>query len=286
MRFLVFGAGGLVGGQLARRGPTHGFEVVALTRAEADLERPETLAAAIADHAPDAVINAAAYTAVDKAEAEEGRALAVNAEAPRAMAVACRELGVPFLHISTDQVFSGEGARAWREDDPTDPVNAYGRSKARGEVLALEAWARTLVVRTSWVFGPGGRNFVQSLAAAARTKPQLDLVDDQVARPTFSGDLAEFLLGAAAALAGGAERYGLLHYANAEPVTRFDFGAAVIEAAGIEPRPALRPVPTSAFPTPARRPLNCVLDLGRLERVWGMTPRSWRPRLAETLAEG
>jgi len=231
----------------------------------------------------DMVINAAAYTAVDQAEAEEDVAHAVNAAAPGAMARACAARGLPLIHVSTDYVFDGSGTKAWQETDPVGPIGAYGRSKLAGELAVADAGGRFLIVRTSWVFSPFGRNFVKTMLSLAG-RPELRVVDDQHGRPTAAGDLAEALLVAARRMVGepGGSVRGLLHFAGDGATTWRRFAEAVFEAAG-GPSPIITPVTTAEYPTPAARPANSVLDCGRVETLLGIRPRPWRDGLVETV---
>lgn len=286
---LQFGATGALARELlARQSPD--MTVHALSRADVDLSDPDAAARAIGEApAVDLVINAAAYTAVDKAESEPDLAYAVNARAPRAMARACQARGVPMVQVSTDMVFSGAKPGAYAEADPVGPLHVYGASKLAGEDAALDLCDRALVLRVSWLFSVHGQNFLQAMLRLAKTQPVLKIVDDQRARPTASKDVAAFLLDVAprlvAAPAGAAE-WGLLHMANAGVATRYDMAQAIFAAAWPDrPPPALEPVPTSAFPTPARRALNAELDCTRLARVFGVAPRPWREPLREVVAQ-
>lgn len=289
LTILQFGASGQLAREVLAR-ETPGVEVKALSRAEVDLTDLDSVARAIGEaENVDLVLNAAAYTAVDKAESEPDLAYAVNARAPRAMARACRARGIPLIHISTDMVFSGAKAGAYVEHDPVGPLHVYGASKLAGEDGVLDNTDRALVLRVSWLFSAFGQNFLQAMLRLARTQPVLKVVDDQRARPTASGDVAAFLLAQAerlAALPADAPEWGLLHFANAGVATRFEMAQAIFaEAWPDQPAPAIEPVPTSAFPTPARRALNAELDCSRLERVFGVTPRPWRAALAEVVGQ-
>lgn len=289
LTILQFGASGQLSREILRR-ETPGVEVKALSRAEVDLTDADAVARAIGEaDKVDLVINAAAYTAVDKAEAEPDLAYAVNARAPRAMARACQARGVPLVQISTDMVFSGAKAGAYVEDDPVGPLHVYGASKLAGEDAVLDNADRALVVRVSWLFSAFGQNFLQAMLRLGRTQPVLKVVADQHARPTASGDVAAFLLDQAprlAALPADAPEWGLLHFANQGVATRFDMAGAIFAAAWPDqPAPAMEPVPTSAFPTPARRALNAELDCTRLAQVFGVTPRPWQAALAEVIGQ-
>jgi dTDP-4-dehydrorhamnose reductase len=289
LRILQFGATGQLAREMLRRGGGD-IEIKALSRAEVDLTDPAAVTRAI-EAAPraDLVLNAAAYTAVDKAESEPDLAYAVNAKAPEAMAVACQARGVPLLHVSTDMVFDGEKAGAYLETDPTHPLHVYGASKLAGEEAVLGACDRAMVLRVSWLFSAFGQNFLQMMLRLGQTQPLLKVVDDQLARPTASGDVAEFLIAQAPRLAAapaGAADWGLLHVVNAGVATRYDMAKAIFELAWPDrAAPAMEPVPSSAFPTPAKRALNCELSTARLESVFGVRMRPWREALADTIDE-
>ena len=280
MRVLVFGRTGQVARALARlsdrAGP--GFGIVALGRAETDLEQPATCAAAIAAGPWDAVINAAAWTAVDGAEAEPARAMAVNATAPGVMAQACAARGLPFLHISTDYVFDGSGHAPWRPDAPCAPLNAYGRSKRAGEVAVRAAGGRAAILRTSWVFSADGANFVKTMLRLGAERDVLRVVDDQWGGPTPAAAIAQALAVMAGALRDGAPG-GTWHLAGQPATTWARFARETLRLAGLPAR--VDPIATADWPTPARRPLNSRLDCATLTADFGITPPDWQAGLAE-----
>lgn len=289
LKVLQFGATGALARELLARAGAD-VEIVALTRAEADLADPASLAAAVAAH-PDAalVVNTAAYTAVDKAESEPDLAYAVNAAGPRAIARACARADLPLIHISTDMVFSGAKASAYVETDPVGPLHIYGASKLAGETGVLDTCGRAMVLRVSWLFSAFGQNFLQAMLRLSETQALLKVVDDQRARPTASRDVADFILAQARRLSqapAGAPEWGVTHFANQGAATRYDMAQAIFELARTgRPAPVIEPVPTSAFPTPARRALNGELDTTRLETIFGVRPRPWRDAMAEVLAQ-
>lgn len=288
LKILQFGATGQLARELlARAGP--GIQLRALSRAEADLTDAQAVVRAIeAEPAVDLVLNAAAYTAVDRAESEPDLAYAVNARAPEAMARACRARGVPLVHVSTEMVFSGEKAGGYREQDAPGPLHVYGASKLAGEAAVLAAHDLAVVLRVSWLFSAYGQNFLQLMLRLAESQPTLRVVDDQRARPTASGDVAGFLLGQAERLraaAAGAPEWGITHFANAGVATRVEMARAVFELAWPDrPPPPIEPVPTRALALPARRGLNGELDCSRLRAVFGVSPRPWREPLGEAVA--
>jgi dTDP-4-dehydrorhamnose reductase len=283
-RILQFGATGQLARELLARDRSGNIQAV--SRKDVDLTDAAAVADVIARSEADLIINAAGYTAVDRAESEEALAFAVNAQAPEAMARACALRGIALVHLSTDYVFDGEKPTAWTEDDPVNPVNVYGRSKAAGEAAIARSGARALVLRTSWVFSPYGSNFVKTMLRAAETRPELRVVDDQHGRPTAAGDLADFILDAAPGLAKGGNdaHFGLFHFAGAGAVTWRGFAQAIFEQVKT-PAPRITPITTADYPTPARRPRNSELDCGKLERAFGLRLRSWREGLEATLAQ-
>ena len=287
MSILVTGAGGQLGRELALRLAPD--EAVCLPRAALDLTDAPAVQATLARLRPRVVINAAAYTAVDRAETESELAFAVNRDAPATLARACAEIGAALLHVSTDYVFSGEGRRPWREDDATGPINVYGASKLAGEQAIQRALPQHLIVRTAWVFGAHGPNFVRSVLRLARERGSLRIVADQTGSPTWAGHLAEALITLARRIvAGEALAFGLYHYAGAPATTWHGFAEAVVHAAVAQvllaaPVP-VAPIATAEFPSPARRPAWSVLDGARMAATFGISPPDWRAGLAQTLA--
>lgn len=277
-RLLVFGRTGQVAREIARRAPGATF----LGRAEADLMDPDACARAVERAEADVVINAAAWTAVDRAEAEEAAATVANGDAPAAMARAAAARGLPLVHISTDYVFDGEGTAPFGPSDPVAPQNAYGRSKLRGEEGVRAAGGRAVVLRTSWVFSAHGANFVKTMLRLGRERDEVSVVADQVGGPTPAAAIAEACLRVAGALADGAAG-GTHHLAGAPAVSWATFAEAVMAEAGLSCR--VNPIPSSAYPTPARRPLNSRLDGASLRAVFGIDPPDWRAGLKEVVAE-
>ncbi|MGV8985179.1 MAG: dTDP-4-dehydrorhamnose reductase [Cypionkella sp.] len=279
MKLLIFGQTGQVARELARRLPA---EVSArfLSRAEADLANPEACAAAISNC--DAVINAAAWTAVDKAEAEEAAATVVNSDAPAAMARVCAAHGLPFLHVSTDYVFDGAGTSPFGVDHPTAPLNAYGRGKLAGEVGVRAAGGPHLILRTSWVVSAHGANFVKSMLRLGKDRDSLNIVADQIGGPTPAADIADALLTAAKAMVDGAKG-GTHHFAGAPDTSWAGFGREIMARAGLACQ--IHDIPTSAYPTPAQRPLNSRLDCGSLNLAFGIKRPDWRKGLDDILQE-
>lgn len=278
MKLLVFGKTGQVARELARLAPDATF----LGRDEANLMDPSACAAAIAGSDADAVINAAAWTAVDKAETDEAAATVVNGDAPAAMAHAAAAKGVPFLHVSTDYVFDGSGSSPFAPDHPTAPLNAYGRSKLAGELGVRAAGGAHLVLRTSWVISVHGANFVKTMLRLGRDRDVLKVVADQIGGPTPAAAIADALIAAARALKDGAES-GTHHFSGAPDTSWAELASEIMRQAGLPCR--VEPVRTEAYPTPARRPLNSRLDCTGFEAAFGVFRPDWRQGLNQILKE-
>jgi dTDP-4-dehydrorhamnose reductase len=270
MSLLVFGRTGQVARELAARAP----EARYLGRAEADLSDPAACAAAIASARPSAVINAAAYTAVDRAEQEEALATTVNGAAPAAMAQACAALGVPFVQISTDYVFDGSGTAPWPPDAPTGPLGAYGRSKLAGEEGVRAAGGPHAILRTSWVVSAHGANFVKTMLRLGADRDSLTIVADQIGGPTAAGDIAAACLTIAEQLAAAPDKTGTYHFAGTPDVSWADFAREIFAQAGLDC--AVTDIPSSAYPTPAARPANSRMDCSTLTQSFGIARPDWR----------
>ena len=273
-KVLIFGQTGQVARELARHVPA-GIKVEFLGRERADLGDPISCAAAIMARRPEVVINAAAWTGVDAAEASEDEAMVVNAEAPGAMARACASRGLPFLHISSDYVFDGAGDQPFAVDHPTAPLGAYGRSKLAGEELVLEAGG--LILRTSWVFSAHGANFVKTMLRLGIARDSLNVVADQIGGPTPAADIARALY-----VLAQTDARGIVHFAGAPDVSWADFARAVMAGAGLPCQ--IKDISSADYPTPAKRPMNSRLDCSGLERI-GLERPDWRAGLADVLKE-
>jgi dTDP-4-dehydrorhamnose reductase len=279
MKALVFGKTGQVARELARVMPDARF----LGREDADLTDPAACAAAVSASGAEVILNAAAWTAVDKAEAEEAAATVVNGEAPAAMARAAAAKGVPFLHISTDYVFDGAGERPFAPDHPTAPLGAYGRSKLAGEVGVRAAGGMHAILRTSWVVSSHGTNFVKTMLRLAETRETISVVADQTGGPTPAAAIAAALFTMAQRLAADPAKSGTYHFSGAPDVSWAGFAREIFRQAG---RPTtVTDIPTSAYPTPARRPLNSRLDCTSLNDTFGIARPDWRLGLADILKE-
>ncbi|MFL2945992.1 MAG: dTDP-4-dehydrorhamnose reductase [Parvibaculales bacterium] len=275
---LVFGNMGQVATELKRFG-----DVVALGRAQADLSDPQACADAIRAHAPRAVINAAAYTVVDQAEDDEAVAMVINGDAPSAMARACVELGIPLIQISTDYVFDGTGDKPWQPDDPTAPLNAYGRSKLAGEVGIRDSGAVHAILRTSWVVSAHGTNFVKTMLRLSEKHDALNVVADQIGGPTPARDIAIACLQMAQQLIANPSKSGTYHYSGAPDISWADFARAIFEH--VDRTVTVIPIPTTYYPTPAKRPLNSRMDCSAMDHTFGIARPDWRDGLKAILQD-
>ncbi len=278
MKLLVFGKTGQVARELQRLAP----DATYLGREDADLLNPAACAAAIAASNADAVINAAAWTAVDKAETEEAAATTANGDAPTAMAQAAAAKGIPFLHISTDYVFDGTGDQPFAPDHPTAPQNAYGRSKLAGEQGVRAANGPHLILRTSWVVSAHGANFVKTMLRLGKDRETLNVVADQIGGPTPAAAIADALLTAAKSMIKGGPG-GTHHFAGASDTSWADFARAIMAEANLPCR--ITDIPTSAYPTPAKRPLNSRLDCSAFIAAVGIPRPDWRQDLKVIVKE-
>lgn len=279
MKLLVFGQTGQVARELQRLAP----DATCLGRDAADLMDPAACAAVIAATDADAIINAAAWTAVDKAEAEEPAATLVNGDAPTAMAQAAAVRGLPFLHISTDYVFDGTGDRPFTPDHPTGPLGAYGRSKLAGEIGVRAAGGPHAILRTSWVVSAHGANFVKTMLRLSETRDRLTVVADQIGGPTPAAAIAAALLDMARHLAADPAKSGTYHLSGAPDTSWAGFAREIFRQAGRST--VVEDIPSSAYPTPARRPLNSRLDCTSLATTFGIARPDWRQGLTAILKE-
>ena len=273
---LVFGNGQL-GQELTRIGVARRVPLATLSRAQADITNRAAIADALRRHAPQLVVNAAAYTKVDLAETEPEAARQGNEVGPAVIGDACAAAGVPLVHISTDYVFDGRKLEPYVEGDPIAPISAYGRSKAAGERAVRQAAAHHLILRTSWIYGEFGHNFLKTMLRLATTREELRVVADQRGCPTSTRDLADAILRVAPRLIGRDEVWGTYHYAGAGVTTWHGFASRIVAAqAPITSRkPRVTAITTAEFPTPARRPANSELDCRLFARTFGFTGRPW-----------
>lgn len=279
MNVLVFGRTGQVASELARIAPEARF----VGREEADLAQPAACARLIAESGAKIVINAAAYTAVDRAESEEDISTLINGAAPSAMAAAARRIGAAFVHISTDYVFDGSGKTPWPADAPVGPISAYGRSKLAGEDGVRAAGGAYAILRTSWVFSAHGSNFLKTMLRLAGTHETLRVVADQVGGPTPASDLARAVLEIGRQLVAHPELSGTYHFSAAPDVSWADFARKIFAQAGCPTTVA--DIATADYPTPARRPMNSRLDCSRTETVFGLQRPDWKNGITKVLKE-
>ncbi len=285
MKVLITGAAGQLGSELQRRTPA-GAEVVALDRRHLDLTDEPAVHAAVEKLHPAVIINAAAYTAVDRAESEPEQAQRVNAVAPAHLATAASRIGARLLHVSTDYVFSGEAARPYTTDDAPAPLGVYGHSKLEGERAVLEQLpAQSVVLRVSWLYGPRGQNFLLTMLRLMKERGAVRVVADQIGCPTSTASAADALW----ALAARPQLTGLFHWSEAGVASWYDFAVAIAEEAAtgalLPPNVSVTPITTAEYPTPARRPRFSLLDSRRTREVLELQPVHWRGGLRSVLGE-
>jgi dTDP-4-dehydrorhamnose reductase len=294
MKLLLLGKGGQVGWELQRSLAPLG-ELVALdfdsTDFNADFSRPEQLAETVLKVRPDVIVNAAAHTAVDKAESEPEFARKLNATSPGVVAEAAQQIGALMVHYSTDYVFDGSGSKPWKEDDATGPLSVYGSTKLEGEQLVARHCAKHLIFRTSWVYAARGGNFAKTMLRIAKERDKLTVIDDQFGAPTGAELLADITAHAIRATLQDPSKAGLYHAVAGGVTTWHGYARFVIEqakAAGVELKAgpeAVEPVPTTAFPTPATRPHNSRLDTSKLQSTFGLVLPEWQSGVARMLRE-
>jgi dTDP-4-dehydrorhamnose reductase len=282
---LIVGAKGQLGRELCAEANERAVAVLAVGRDELDITRDEAVRRLVNAAAPRAIINAAAYTAVDRAESETEAAYAINALGPEHLASAAAELNIPLLHVSTDYVFDGTHAGAYTEADPVAPLGAYGRTKEEGERRVRAAHSKHIILRTSWVYGIFGNNFLKTMLRLSRERDELRVVADQRGCPTATIDIARALLAAESALSAGRAAWGTYHFAGAGVTTWHGFAREIVEAAA---HAGGRTVPVAAiatkdYPTPARRPANSELDSNRFAAIFGYRSPRWQERTREVV---
>lgn len=279
MSLLVFGKTGQLAQALALQAP----DAIYLDRQAADHSDPAACVTALEAHAPSLVINAVAYTAVDRAEEEEALATTINGETPGALARACAAKNIPFLHVSTDYVFDGSGTRPWAPSDPTAPLGAYGRSKLAGEQAITAADGPHAILRTAWVFSEFGNNFVKTMLRLGAERDKLTIVADQIGGPTSAHAIASALLIMAKRFEAKDARSGIYHFAGVPPVSWADFARAIFAQAKITC--AVEDIPSSAYPTPAKRPFNSRLDCTDIKTYFDINEPDWISDLTHVLKQ-
>jgi dTDP-4-dehydrorhamnose reductase len=282
-KVLVFGAGGQIGRALTSR---RSISALGFDHAAIDICDPAAVARALCECAPEAVVNAAAFTAVDRAETEPREAMRVNRDGAANLARHSASAGVPLIHISTDYVFDGSKQKPYRENDPIAPLSTYGLSKAESEDAVRRACPRHIILRTSWVYSPYGTNFVRTMLRLAAERSAIQIVDDQTSRPTAAADIADAIAAIVAATRQpNFTGWGTYHYCGRDIVTWFGFAHIIFELAGRygQRRPQLVPISTAAYPTAARRPAYSVLATDKIEDTFSIAPRQLRESLGECL---
>lgn len=288
-RLLVFGSGGQVGQALLRTALPPELSMIDFRHRDVDITDAEQVEAAIAEQGGDLIVNAAAYTAVDRAESEPQAAFAVNRDGPAHLAAACARRHLPLIHLSTDYVFDGRRSGAWREDDVPAPLGVYGASKLAGEQAVRARLPQHVIIRTSWVYSATGQNFVKTMLRLGEQHSELRVVADQRGCPTAAADIAKAIVVVARDIlvAPATARYGTYHYCGRGETTWYEFALAIFGLAHAYrgTSPEVIPIDTSDYPTPARRPANSVLDCTRIEQDYLIERPLWSDSLAQVIAE-
>lgn len=284
MRLMILGAGGQLGRALHSQAGNHCQICFFFTRSELDITDSRMLEEKISEISPDVIVNAAACTDVEKAESDPEEAFAVNTVAVGNLAAICSRADVPLIHISTDYVFDGTWSSAYTEDDLPNPVNEYGKSKHLGELYLARSLKKFIIIRTSWLFYPGGRNFVETMIRLFQTRNFIDVVDDQIGGPTYAGDLASAIWKICLQISDtGFDSWGIYHFAGEPCVSRFEFAEEIYDCSrmvGIAPDGvSIRAVSSCDYITRAERPLNSCMDLSKIRRVFGVEPSDWRKEI-------
>lgn len=282
-KFLITGANGQVGYCLTQQLQGK-HNILAVDRDELDITDQSAVQQAVEKFRPDVIINAAAHTAVDRAETEIELSEAINVKGPQYLAEAAKSVGAAMLHISTDYVFDGQRTGKYKESDATDPQGVYGITKLEGEQAVAQANDKFIVLRTAWVFGEHGNNFVKTMLRLAKTRDTLGVVADQMGGPTYAGDIAAALIQIAEKIINGENvEYGIYHFTGEPYVSWCDFAKAIFAEAVsqnvLEKAPLVNAITTADYPTPAKRPANSCLDLTKIQQVFGIQPSDWQQAL-------
>lgn len=282
MRIAIVGAEGQVGKEVAELGQNQGHVIFPFSKAELDITCLIQTEEKITACAPDILINAAAYTAVDKAEQESNLAFAINRDGVKNLAHCCKKLNIPLLHISTDYIFAGNNTKPYKEDELAAPINIYGKSKWEGEEILRETLPQHIILRVSWVFGRYGHNFVKTILRLATQKKELSIVSDQIGSPTSATSIAATLLTLIDNISLGKILWGTYHFSSEPIVSWYEFAEKIIDYA--KPYTALQiekinAIKTSDYPTPAQRPKYSVLDMNKLKSVYNIYPGNWEKDL-------
>lgn len=284
LKVALTGANGQLGYQLAKK-LADKVTLLALDRAALDIANNVQVEQTLLAFAPDVIINAAAYTAVDKAEQEPELAKAINETGPQNLAKVAAKLDAVLIHVSTDYVFDGQSDKPYVETDATNPQSIYGLTKLNGEHAVTKYCAKHLILRTAWVFAEHGNNFVKTMLRIAQSRPELGVVADQIGGPTYAGDIAEAIIGMVTQLsAENEQRYGVYHYSGVPYVSWHQFSNAIFQHAVtqkiIDKEPHLNAIPTAKYPTPAKRPAFSMLNCSKIQREFGITPSDWTAALS------
>ena len=287
MKILVFGAGGQIGREVCRAAWPPRYAILPLDRNAVDIANSAAVSAVLDRETPDLAINLAAYTAVDRAESEPEAAWAANCAGAAHIAAACDERATPLIHLSTDYVFDGRKTAPYREEDAVGPLGVYGRSKEAGERAVRAAVARHVILRTAWVFGEYGANFVKTMLRLAAERPVLRVVADQRGCPTAAADIAAALMVIAEHIERGEAKWGTYHFVGADATSWHGFAEAIFDLAApqLAARPQVEPITTDQYPTLVRRPMNSVLDCQKIKGAFGISPPPWRTALAKVIRE-
>ena len=276
---LVTGANGQLGKEMKQLESAYpGFRFVFLSREDMPIHHFELVRNVFKGFQPQFLINCAAYTAVDKAETEKDLAFQVNAEAVGVLAAVCSEYGTKFIHISTDYVFDGSGSTPYTTDAPTNPQSVYGASKLKGEEETMRFNPESIIIRTSWVYSEFGKNFVKTMRKLMEDRKELRVVNDQFGSPTYAADLAAAIMQII-----NSKRWipGIYHYCNSGVISWYEFAVAIRDLSGLDCQ--IHPIPSSEYPTPAKRPFYSVLDTSKIQSDYGILPKNWRESLQQCL---
>ena len=289
MKVLVTAAQGQVGHALTNRQADSALEIVSLSRSKLDITDPTSIQLAVDQFKPDVLVNAAAYTAVDKAESDQATAFLANAMGAENLAHTCQQLGIPLIHISTDYVYDGEKSVAYVEDDIARPLNVYGASKLAGDQAIAASLDQYIILRTSWVFGQQGNNFVKTMLRLGKERDELGVIDDQHGCPTAAEDIAATILCLCESIRTGKGDWGLYHYCGQPATSWYGFAASIFDRAkdmGFDLGVKVKPIPSRDYPTPAKRPKSTILDCNKIKTRYNIDQPDWRARLdAIILAE-
>jgi dTDP-4-dehydrorhamnose reductase len=283
---LVFGARGQVGREIVSLAAARGLPVVGLSRTDADITNETTVRAAFEVHRPSVAVNGAGYTSVDRAEREPEIVAVANVAGPAVLAAVCAATSVPLIHLSCDYVFNGAKKTAYVEGDRVAPISVYGRTKAEGEAKVRELMPRHVILRSSWIYGPHGQNFLRNVLKLASERDELRVVGDQIGCPTATIDIAEAVLAVARKLAGEAKVSGIFHFAGSGAISRYGFAAEIVQRQAVFTgrAPKVTEIKMAEYPVAAKRPLNCELDSSRFRAAFGYSAAPWQHRVAEVVA--